>query len=803
MGVIGDIRRDIEKNALILILEYKNRLFRDALRLCRNNVFDAEDLVSVTMASAIKSLQDYEDMGDLYGWLKTILLRRHADQMRKPVAAGTVPVDPTVFESDESLAVSATEEAILRNSDSEALRVALERLDPKYKQTVLLHYLAEMPVKDIAMVMKVPVGTVLWRLNVARKILARDLGEKLGKKGKLALLALLFLSLSALAAWTAGVFEGEEISTEDESQQEVEMKGAKSIGVAAFAAAVTLAQPASGSVRWVDQANGNDSWNGKAEFWDGTNGPKASFTNLTSFSAGDTIYVKPGHYRISAQIDPRKNNMSFIGIGNRDEIVLDGEDQVPIFQCWDTTNYWFSGMTLVNAHGTGSGSNGYNGSAIRSYSSTYVTVSNCVFRGCVNDTVNGGAVSLMGCGATIVDCVFSNCEAKANGGALNLDGRESRILRCQFENCRAGSCGGAVSFNGKSAYGAPYAQVEFCQFVSNSAATAFGAFAGGGLFNRCTFVGNEANYGGALGVKHQDVNDSASTVYCLDCQDCTFVGNKARSNVSGRGAGVAYLYGGDASIMSNSFSRCTFVDNSATNGSGGVVWGGVWRIADCAFTNNLAAGGGALTLGLFTPEKVWSCVRSSFVDNVATNAGNTTNGGAIHGESARNGTIRNCLFVGNKAAQQGGALSLKTTHVESCTFVRNWSRKLGGAIVSGDGDVMVTNCVFKGNLSTQNGNYRDFGNDNLGTASGSCCFTDGFYWNKDYNFKFDDPLFVDYENGNLHLQKGSPCIDIGLNQDWMYTAKDLDGRKGRIANTTVDIGCYEYWPMMGLMLILR
>jgi hypothetical protein len=73
----------------------------------------------------------------------------------------------------------------------------------------------------------------------------------------------------------------------------------------------------------------------------------------------------------------------------------------------------------------------------------------------------------------------------------------------------------------------------------------------------------------------------------------------------------------------------------------------------------------------------------------------------------------------------------------------------------------------------------------------------------------DDPQFVDpdgpddkpetYEDNNYRLWADSPCIDKGKNEDWMWSAVDLDGNP-RIfygkSSLTVDMGAYEYgsWP---------
>jgi hypothetical protein len=55
------------------------------------------------------------------------------------------------------------------------------------------------------------------------------------------------------------------------------------------------------------------------------------------------------------------------------------------------------------------------------------------------------------------------------------------------------------------------------------------------------------------------------------------------------------------------------------------------------------------------------------------------------------------------------------------------------------------------------------------------------------------PEFIDPVANNYRLADGSPCINAGLNQEWMTDDVDLDGRQ-RLDRFTrqVDMGCYEY-----------
>jgi hypothetical protein len=60
----------------------------------------------------------------------------------------------------------------------------------------------------------------------------------------------------------------------------------------------------------------------------------------------------------------------------------------------------------------------------------------------------------------------------------------------------------------------------------------------------------------------------------------------------------------------------------------------------------------------------------------------------------------------------------------------------------------------------------------------------------------NNPVFVDFPNGNMRLQSNSPCINAG-NNSYVQTSTDLDGNP-RIINGTVDMGAYEYQGSSGL-----
>ena len=201
MSLIADIQKDMEKGAVRLITEYRSRLLSDARRLCENPA-DAEDLVSRTFAKVINKIETHNEDCDFYAWMKTIMVNLHRDDLDHPVARGTEAVDDETLEQCAG-ADWSTDEQILKNSDSEAIRKAIAELDPKYKQAMLMRYYDEFTLKEIANCLTLPMGTVSRRVQIAHRLLAGKLRAEFGKAKKpLAVLLAALLGVGALfGAW--------------------------------------------------------------------------------------------------------------------------------------------------------------------------------------------------------------------------------------------------------------------------------------------------------------------------------------------------------------------------------------------------------------------------------------------------------------------------------------------------------------------------------------------------------------------------------------------------------------------------
>ncbi len=209
--------------------------------------------------------------------------------------------------------------------------------------------------------------------------------------------------------------------------------------------------------------------------------------------------------------------------------------------------------------------------------------------------------------------------------------------------------------------------------------------------------------------------------------------------------------------------------NAATNGGGGLycVFGS--RVSRCTLEGNRAGTGGGF-LGAFNSLVEYSTLTS----NKASGMG----GGAY----MFIGSLHNCLLVGNSAGSSGGGAFTFIGNAVNCTVAYNTAGTNGGGLGFFAGHAV--NSIVISNTAPISPNYSAI---NYWTAMSYSC-TDPVFGG---NCITTNPQFVSPSTGNYRLKPGSPCINAGINQDWMTNAIELDG-KPRVINGTVDMGAYEW-----------
>jgi len=172
-------------------LPHINALFHLALKLTHNRK-DAEDLVQETYLRAYRFFESYESGTQIKAWLFRILRNTFINRYR----AAKVRPEEVDFQKIESTYEQMVEETFLADHQAPTpekevmdgildaeIQEALAALPEEYRLVVIMALMEEMSYKEIAMVLSIPLGTVMSRLHRGRKILQTALLEYARKKG--------------------------------------------------------------------------------------------------------------------------------------------------------------------------------------------------------------------------------------------------------------------------------------------------------------------------------------------------------------------------------------------------------------------------------------------------------------------------------------------------------------------------------------------------------------------------------------------------------------------------------------------
>ncbi len=139
----------------------ERRLYRIAHTMLRSEA-DCEDAVQETLlkAWAARDSLRHEE------WFETWLIRILINQCK------------SFWRRHESRETALPENLPQPASGNHRLMDALMALDEKHRIVLELKYIEGYDIKEVALILGIPEGTVKWRLNRARTALKRELGEE-------------------------------------------------------------------------------------------------------------------------------------------------------------------------------------------------------------------------------------------------------------------------------------------------------------------------------------------------------------------------------------------------------------------------------------------------------------------------------------------------------------------------------------------------------------------------------------------------------------------------------------------------
>jgi RNA polymerase sigma-70 factor (ECF subfamily) len=161
------------------------KVYNMAYRLVGNRN-DAEDLTQEAFYRAYRSFRDYEGDRPFENWIYRIVTRLFLDLLRhrkRRVRAVSYDAPLQREGSDENLYFEVAdggltpEQHLLTNSLSEELQAAMNSLTPEQRLLITLADIEQMPYKEIAEIMRKPVGTIRSRLHRTHKLLRQRVEE--------------------------------------------------------------------------------------------------------------------------------------------------------------------------------------------------------------------------------------------------------------------------------------------------------------------------------------------------------------------------------------------------------------------------------------------------------------------------------------------------------------------------------------------------------------------------------------------------------------------------------------------------
>lgn len=164
---VAEARRNEPAAWEALFRRFQLPLYTYAADLLRDSEA-AFDIVQETFVRAVRHLpglrEDRRFGSWLFGIAHQLVLQSWRRSGRQPFSSDPIPEDAPATEPEP-------DSALVQREDRERLLSLLDALPDAFRSVILLHYLEDFPLTEIAAITEVPVGTVKSRLHHARRLL--------------------------------------------------------------------------------------------------------------------------------------------------------------------------------------------------------------------------------------------------------------------------------------------------------------------------------------------------------------------------------------------------------------------------------------------------------------------------------------------------------------------------------------------------------------------------------------------------------------------------------------------------------
>ncbi|WP_153732346.1 RNA polymerase sigma factor SigW [Sporosarcina obsidiansis] len=164
-----------------IVIHFQNRLYQVCYRML-NNAAEAEDIAQEAFVRAYVNLETYDQKRKFSTWLYRIATNLCIDRIRKKKpdyyldaeVPGTEGLDMySQIASDKEL----PEEEVEKMETKDRVQYEVSRLPDKYRTIIILRYMEDLQLQEIADILEMPLGTVKTRVHRGREALRQQMGS--------------------------------------------------------------------------------------------------------------------------------------------------------------------------------------------------------------------------------------------------------------------------------------------------------------------------------------------------------------------------------------------------------------------------------------------------------------------------------------------------------------------------------------------------------------------------------------------------------------------------------------------------
>lgn len=188
--LVGEVVKHNEEAFNELYRRYYKLVYYIAFQLTKNSS-DADDVLQETFLQMQKSIHDLRDAKQFKAWIGRIAYSKSMKLFQKQKDANLSDAQLQVLSNQmESRSDFLPEHSMHYEHDMKALDHCIANLKHVYREVLLLYYFAQLNIREIALTLNIPEGTVKSRLLYGKKYLKTEIdvyqeqtGERITFKG--------------------------------------------------------------------------------------------------------------------------------------------------------------------------------------------------------------------------------------------------------------------------------------------------------------------------------------------------------------------------------------------------------------------------------------------------------------------------------------------------------------------------------------------------------------------------------------------------------------------------------------------